>query len=447
MRRTMPALAALLLAATPALARPPVAKSGVEAAVEKDYKASLAALFDDFHRNPELSFKETRTAGIMAAQLRAIGGISVTEGVGGTGVVGVMKNGAGPVVMVRADMDGLPVPEKTGLAYASKVRQVGIDGVDSPVMHACGHDVHITALIGTAKRLAAMKDQWKGTVIFIVQPAEERIGGARAMLADGLYTRFPRPDYALAFHVAADLATGKVSAAEGLQYASADSIDITVHGVGAHGAAPQTGKDPVYIASQIVVALQAIVSREIGPLTPAVVTVGAFHAGQKHNIISDRADLQLSVRANDEATRKQIIAAIERIAKGVARTNGVAEKDLPEVKVIEGTPTTINEVPLARRLNATLVRTLGADAFIPFVQEDMGSEDFAYFVQPELKVPGYYFMVGGTPKAAFDVARKGGKPIPSHHSPLFQIDPEPSVVTGTVAMTGLVLDLLRPGAK
>ena len=433
-----------LLIATAFMATPALAKPDYEAAVQADYKASLSTLFDDFHRNPELSFKETRTAGIMAQQLRAIGGIVVTEGVGGTGVVGVMKNGAGPVVLVRADMDGLPVEEKSGLANASKARQIGIDGVDSPVMHACGHDVHITSMIGTAKRLAAMKDRWKGTVVFIVQPAEERVGGAMAMLKDGLYTRFPKPDYAVAFHVTSALETGKVTASEGIQYSSADSVDIIVHGIGAHGAAPHSGKDPVYIASQIVVALQGIVSREIMPLSPAVITVGAFHAGLKHNIISDRADLQLTVRANDEETRAQLLKAIDRVAKGVGRTAGLPEKLLPEVRVTEGTPTTINDTALAKRLNAVMVETLGPEGFEPFKQTSMGAEDFAYFVQPDLKVPGYYFAVGGTPKAAFDAEAKGGPAVPSHHSPLFKIDPEPSVVTGTVTMTAAVLDLLKP---
>jgi amidohydrolase len=306
--------------------------------------------------------------------------------------------------------------------------------------------VHITSLIGTARQLQRLRDRWSGTVVLIAQPAEERVGGAKAMLDDGLYTRFPRPDYALAFHVSSGLPTGKVSASEGIQYSSADSVDIAVHGVGAHGASPHTGKDPVYIASQIVVALQSVVSREIMPLSPGVITVGAFHAGSKHNIISDRADLQLTVRANDEATRAQLIAAIERIAKGVARTHGVAEDKLPEVRVSEGTPTTVNDAALARRLNATLAETLGADAVVPFRQIGMGAEDFAYFVQPELGVRGYYFAVGGTSQAALDAAAAGGPPVPSHHSPLFRIDPEPSVRTGTEAMTAAVLDLLRPAA-
>lgn len=428
-----------------ALAASPAAAADFSGAVKADYDKRLAALFLDFHQHPELSFKENRTAKIVAKELRAAGA-TVTEGVGGTGVVGIMRNGAGPTVLVRADMDGLPLEEKSGVPYASHVRQVGVDGKEMPVMHACGHDVHITSLIGTAHQLAAMKDRWKGTVIFIGQPAEERVGGAKAMLADGLYTRFPKPDYALGFHVNSGMRTGTVSASDALMYSSADSVDVVIHGVGAHGAAPHTGKDPVYIGAQLVTALQSIVSREVGPLSPAVITVGSFHAGTKHNIISDRADLQITVRANDEATRHQLLAAIDRMAKNIARANGVAEDALPEVKVSEGTPTTSNTAAVAQRVKAAWARELSSGTVVPFSQESMGAEDFTYFVQPELGVPGFYFQVGGTPAAAFEAARAGGPPIPSHHSPLFRIDPEPSVRLGTEAMTVAVLDLLGPGA-
>ena len=431
------ALGASALAPAPALADP-----AIKAAVKADYDAYLGPLFTHFHQRPELSFLETETAKRMAIELKKAGAV-VTTGVGGTGVVGVMRNGAGPTLLLRADMDGLPLPEKSGLAYASKVMQKGQDGTLYPVMHACGHDTHITAMVGTARRLAALKDRWKGTVIFVVQPAEERVGGAKAMLADGLYSRFPKPDYAVAFHVAAALAAGKISASEGLQYSSADSIDILVPGIGAHGASAHKGKDPVFIASQIVVALQSIASREIGPLEPGVVTVGSFHSGTKHNIISDRADLQVTVRANNEVTRAQIIAAVDRIAKGVARTHGMPDDKLPIVKVSEGTPTTINDAPLARRMNAALARDLGANVMVPFEQRDMGAEDFAYFVDPKLGVPGYYFAVGGTPQAAFDVERAGGPAVPSHHSPLFKIAPEPAITLGTEAMVMATLELLK----
>lgn len=430
------------LAASPAMAAPDFAP-----AVKADYDQRLGALFDWFHRHPELSYRETATAARMAKELRAIPGIEVTEKVGGTGVVGVMKNGAGPTVLVRADMDGLPLKEASGLVNASTVVQTGVDGRDSPVMHACGHDVHITSLIGTATRLAAMKDAWSGTVVFVVQPAEERIGGARLMLEDGLYTRFPKPDYALAFHVDAESPTGTIVADPGIVGSSSDSIDITIHGVGAHGAYPHQGKDPIVMGAEIVLALQTLVSREISPLSPGVVTVGAFHAGSKHNIISDRADLQLTVRTDDEAVRKALLDGIKRIAQNVGRMNGLPEDKLPEVKLsVESTPVTLNDAELTARMRKVFTQAFGAAVLKSPPRTGMGAEDFAYFVQPELGVPGFYFNVGGTPQQAFDAAKAGGPPVSGHHSPLFKIDPEPSVRLGTEAMTVAVLDLLKPAA-
>ncbi|HJW45279.1 MAG TPA: amidohydrolase [Lysobacter sp.] len=435
-------LCVAVLASFPAHAAPDFAP-----AVKADYDQRLAALFDWFHRHPELSYMETATAARMAKELRAIPGIDVTEKVGGTGVVGVMRNGNGPTVLVRADMDGLPLKEASGLGNASAAVQVGIDGVESPVMHACGHDVHITSLIGTARRLAAMRDAWQGTVVFVVQPAEERIGGAKKMLDDGLYTRFPKPDYALAFHVDADTPTGTIVADPGIAASSSDSIDITIHGVGAHGAYPHQGKDPIVMGAEVVMALQTLVSREISPLSPAVVTVGAFHGGSKHNIISDRVELQLTVRAEDEAVRKVLLEGIQRIALSVGRMNGLPEDKLPEVKLsTESTPVTINDDALTARLRTSFAKAFGESMLASPPREGMGAEDFAYFVQPELGVPGFYFYVGGTPKAAFDAAKAGGPPVAGHHSPLFKIDPEPSVRLGTEAMTVAVLDLLKPAA-
>jgi amidohydrolase len=370
--------------------------------------------------------------------------MEVTEKVGGTGVVGMLKNGKGPVILLRADMDGLPVAERSGLPNASTARQVGVDNLEMPVMHACGHDVHITSMVGTARQLARLKDRWKGTVLFIVQPAEERVGGADAMVKDGLYTRFPKPNYALAFHVAADLQTGKISASEGIQYSSADSVDIRVHGVATHGASPHLGKDPVYIASQIVVGLQSIISREKGPLDAGVITVGAFHSGQKHNIISEYADLQVTVRANNQAVRDKLIAAIERMAHGIAKANGVGDDKLPTVKVTESTPVTINDGALARRLNTSLANSLGKDVVVPFEQKGMGAEDFSYFIDPKHGIPGYYFAVGGTKPEWIAAAKNGGPAVSGHHSPLFKIDPEPAVILGTEAMVAAVLDLAKP---
>ena len=430
--------AALAIAslAAPAQAEDPATK----AAIEAEYDNYLAPLFLDFHQNPELSFLENRTAAKMAAELRAAG-LQVTEGVGKTGVVGILKNGEGPTILLRADMDGLPVEEKSGLAYASKAMQIGEDGKEYPVMHACGHDTHITSLVGTARRLAAMKDKWKGTLMFVVQPAEEGVRGAKAMMEDGLYQRFGKPNYALAFHVAAELETGKVSASEGIQYSSSDSLDIRVPGIGTHGAAPHLGRDPVYIASQIVTALQSIDSREISPTKPVVVTVGSFHAGSKHNIISDEAKLQVTVRANDEETREQVIATVERIAVNIGKAHGLPDNLPVEVKRLSGTPTTINDAALARRLNAVMQRELGAAAFQPFEQKNMGAEDFTYFVDPDTGVPGYYFAVGGTTPERIAAAAAGGPPIAGHHSPLFQVAPRESVVLGTRAMVAAVLDL------
>jgi hippurate hydrolase len=277
-----------------------VSASELSDSVKQDYDAYLADLWDHFHRNPELSLVEFKTAERMAAELRAAG-FDVTEGVGGTGIVAMMSNGDGPLVMMRADMDGLPVEEKSGLPNASKATQEDpITGNVVPVMHACGHDVHITALVGTARHMAARKDEWSGTLMLIVQPAEERVIGARHMRDDNIWERFGTPDYALAFHVGAGAPAGKIDAPEGAAYAGADTVDIIVHGVGAHGASPHRGKDPILIGSQIVVALQTLVARELAPHSPGVVTVGSFHSGTKHNIISDRAHLQLTVRNTNE---------------------------------------------------------------------------------------------------------------------------------------------------
>jgi amidohydrolase len=408
-------------------------------AVARDYDANLGALFDDFHRNPELSGMEVRTAGIMAAQLTALG-YDVTTGVGGTGVVAVLRNGDGPTVMIRADMDGLPLAEQSGVSNPSTVRQVDSDGVEKPVMHACGHDVHITALIGTARQMMARRQDWSGTLVLIAQPAEERIFGARAMVQDGLYTRFPKPDYALAFHVAADLPTGRISAPLGIHSSSSDSVDIAVHGVGTHGAYPHLGVDPIVVAAAIVMNLQTLPSRSINPLEGAVVTVGAIRGGVKHNIISDRVDMQLTVRADSPEVRRQLLDGIERVARGTALALGVPEDRLPTVvrSATETTPPTINDAGTAARVRAAIAAAMGADTLIDAPRSGMGAEDFAYFVTPDSGVKGVYFDVGGTPAA--DVAT-----APGHHSPLFRIDPRPSVVTGVEAMVVAAQALMPQG--
>lgn len=414
--------------------------AALKAAVEADYEANLGALFDHFHRNPELSGMEVRTAARMAQELRALG-YEVTEGVGGTGVVGVLRNGDGPTVMIRADMDGLPLREQSGLANASTVTQVDADGVEKPVMHACGHDVHITALVGTARQMMARRDNWSGTLVLVAQPAEERIFGARAMIEDGLYARFPKPDYALAFHVAADLPTGRVEAPPGITASSSDSVDIAVHGVGTHGAYPHLGVDPVLVASHIVVALQSLRSRETNPLEGAVVTVGAIHGGIKHNIISDRVDLQLTVRADSPEVRQQLLDEIDRIARNTALALGVPEDRLPTVtrSATETTPPTINDAETAARVRAALAEGMGEGVLIEAPRTGMGAEDFAYFVTPESGVKGVYMSVGGTAPEAIDDA-------PGHHSPLFRIEARPSVITGVEAsVTAAEALLRRPG--
>ena len=414
--------------------------AALKAAVEADYEANLGALFDHFHRNPELSGMEVRTAARMAQELRALG-YEVTEGVGGTGVVAVLRNGEGPTVMIRADMDGLPLREQSGLANASTDTQVDADGVEKPVMHACGHDVHITALVGTARQMMARRNNCSGTLVLVAQPAEERISGARAMIEDGLYARFPKPDYALAFHVAADLPTGRVEAPLGITASSSDSVDIAVHGVGTHGAYPHLGVDPVLVASHIVVALQSLRSRETNPLEGAVVTVGAIHGGIKHNIISDRVDLQLTVRSDSPEVRQQLLEGIDRIARNTALALGVPEDRLPTVtrSATETTPPTINDAETAARVRAALAESLGEGVLIEAPRTGMGAEDFAYFVTPESGVKGVYMSVGGTAPEAVDDA-------PGHHSPLFRIEARPSVITGVEAsVTAAEALLRRPG--
>ena len=406
--------------------------------VAKDYDDNLRALFRHFHANPELSFKEFETAKRLASEIRKLG-YEVTEGVGQTGIVAVLKNGAGPTVMLRADMDGLPVLEDTDLPYASKARQVSVDGKEKPVMHACGHDVHITSLVGTARQLMARKDKWSGTLVLIGQPAEERISGANAMIEDGLYTRFPKPDYALAFHVSAQTPTGKIILKEGLTYSSSDSVDMTVHGVGAHGASPHMGLDPVLVASQIVVSLQSLVSRTIAPLQPGVITVGSIHGGTKHNIIGDRVDLQLTVRSDDPQVRTALLDGIDRVAKGVALGLGTPEDKLPTItRRKENTPPTKNHGETARLLKKAFKTKLGDEVVLEQPRTGMGAEDFAYFVDPKHNVKGVYFAVGGTPFEELNDAA-------SHHSPFFKVWPEPSVKLGTEAMVVAAMTLFDTG--
>lgn len=419
-------IAALLLTVSP-LAANAADMADLRGSIAADYKTNLKDLFTHFHQNPELSFREFKTAERLGKELAALG-YDVTTGVGGTGVVAVLKNGEGPTVLLRADMDGLPVKENSGLSYASTATQIDRDGEEKPVMHACGHDVHITSLVGTARQMAERKDDWSGTLVLIGQPAEEIISGARMMLEDGLYTRFPKPDYALAFHVAAGMPEGLIQVPLESVSSSSDSIDIIVHGVGAHGASPHKGIDPILIGSQIVVSLQSIVSRSIAPLEPGVITVGAFHSGIKHNIIGNRAKLQLTVRSDNADIREQLLDGIDRVAKGVAISMGVPEDKMPEViRSTQSTPPTINDPATAQRVRDAIAGAMGEKSLIDIPREGMGAEDFAYFVDPKYGVKGVYFSVGGTPL-------KDIKTAPSHHSPLFWVEAEPSIKNGTEAM-------------
>ena len=376
-------------------------------AIAADYDAHLGELFVHFHRNPELSFQEEKTAARLAAELRAVG-FEVTEGVGGTGIVALLENGPGPLVMMRADMDGLPVQEKSGLDYASTAKQIDPNGNEVFVMHACGHDVHVTSLVGTARQMAARRDAWSGTLMLIGQPAEERISGARFMMEDGLWERFGQPDMAMACHVTSTIPTGHIAAAAGAQYSGGDTVDIIVHGVGAHGASPHSGIDPIVLGSQIVLGLQTVVSRNLPPRDAGVITVGAFNSGTKHNIISDRAHLQLTVRNDDPQTRELLLDGIRRVAVNMGRAAGLPEDKLPEVIVSEeSVPVTANDVELTTRLRTLWRQALGDDVLWDEKRKGMGSEDFPFFTTDPY-IPSTYFAVGGTPPEDFERAAAGG---------------------------------------
>jgi amidohydrolase len=401
---------------------------------------SLVALYQHLHRTPELSFEERETSQTVAGELRRLG-FEVTERLGryndpaltSYGVVALLRNGPGPTVMLRTDLDALPVTEQTGLPYASERHGV---------MHACGHDVHMTSFLGAARLLAGMRDRWAGTLMMIAQPAEERGSGARAMIADGLFARFPRPDFAVALHVDEDLPAGTVGSREGFLLASADSVDITIRGVGGHGAVPQDTRDPVVLAALTILALQTIVAREVDPLEPAVVTVGSIHAGTKHNIIPDEARLQLTVRAFDPEVREQLLAAIERITLGIARAAGVPPDREPVVTVAdEFTPSTYNDPDLTRRATAVLERALGKANVVP-ASRIMAAEDFSLYGMQEPRIPATMFWLGITDPALAARAQSEGAAIPSLHSAEMAPLPEPSIRTGAKALAAIALDLM-----
>jgi hippurate hydrolase len=422
-------LAASLYAQNPSLSRE------VQGVYPDAYK-----LYVNLHQNPELSSHETQTAATLAARLKSLG-YDVTEKVGGTGIVATMKNGAGPTVMLRTELDALPVQEKTGLAYASQVTAADDSGKEVPVMHACGHDVHMASLVGAAEVMAKTRNTWHGTLVIVGQPAEETITGAKAMIADGVMTRFPKPDVAVALHVSNSLPAGKVGVASGYISSNADSIRITLYGKGGHGSAPETAIDPIVLGAKIVLALQTIPSREVKPGQPVVITVGYFQAGLKNNIIPDEAKLGLTVRTFDPKVRRQVLAAIDRVVKGEAQAAGVTR--MPQIDHYEATDAVYNDPALYRHLSKVLQAALGAGN----LEEEpaaMTSEDFSYFVAQG--VPGFYFALGGANPQKYQQAKAAGELLPSNHSSLFAPDPQPALETGIAAEVAVLRDLLNTSA-
>jgi hippurate hydrolase len=428
---------------------PLLAQSDLDQRVGKEMD-SLVATYKHLHENPELSTQEKESSAIVAGELRKLG-YEVTDHFGnyeqpeltGYGVVGVLRNGHGPTVFVRTDMDALPIVENTGLPYASHVKVKRGDGAEVGVMHACGHDIHMSVFIGAARMLAQLKNEWSGTLVLIGQPAEESVGGAHAMLRAGLFTKFPKPDYVLALHDTPEAPAGKVTWNEGPILAGADAIDITVRGYGGHGARPQATKDPILIASEIVVALQTIVSREMDPQLPTVVTVGSFHAGTKHNIIPDEAHLQLSVRTMNPQQREKVLAAITRITNGIASAAGVPAERSPVIEVAaDHVPATINDPQLTRRVAAALERSLGKENVLAG-EPAMASEDFSLYALEDPKPPICMFRLGAADPQKLREAQEKGARLPGLHSSEFAPVPEPTIRIGVKAMTSAVLDLMK----
>jgi hippurate hydrolase len=410
---------------------------------------SLTETYKQLHHNPELSHHEEKTSAYLAAELRKAG-YTVTERVGkyqdGTqayGIVALLENGTGPRLLIRTDMDALPVEEKTGLDYASTVRATNPQGQDVGVMHACGHDIHMTVLLGTAREMAARKSEWHGTLMLIGQPSEETIDGARAMLADGLYQRFGRPDFVLSEHDDSTNAAGSIAIKGGPLLASSTSIDVVMRGVGTHGSAPENGKDPILMAAEFVVLAQSIVSRQVNPQQPAVLTVGTIHGGAKRNIIPEEVTMGLTLRTYSDKVRDQIIAAIRRMAEGIAIGYGVPSDRMPIVTVSQSeiTPATYNDPALAERLRGVAVKALGADRVNP-AESVMGSEDVGLFTL-DGQIPGVMFRLGAAYPEKLAHAKETGVPLPGPHSPLFAPVYGPTITTGVTAVTAMALDLLK----
>ena len=419
----------------------PASAQQLNQAIRQDMP-ELMALYRDLHQNPELSLQETRSAGLLAAEARRLG-FDVTTGVGGTGVVAVLRNGPGPTLLLRADMDALPVEEQTGLPFASRARGTSQSGVESGIMHACGHDTHMAAWVGTARRLVAMREQWSGTLVMIAQPGEEIGRGAMAMLEDGLFTRFPKPTHAIAFHDAASLPAGVIGYSVGPALANVDSVDIQVRGVGGHGAYPHTTRDPVVLASRIVTTLQTLVSREMNPLDSAVVTVGSFHAGTKHNIISDEARLQLTVRSFTPEIRRQLLDGIQRIVRGEAIAAGIPEDRMPVVTIRENefTPATVNTEALTASSAALFRQHFGAER-VQQTPPVMGGEDFSRYHLADPAIESLIFWVGGVPRARWDEVGGDTARLPSLHSPFWAPEADTVIATATEAMTVAAMGVL-----
>jgi amidohydrolase len=438
----------LALAALAAMTGVTLAQSDLDARIARELPG-LVDTYKTLHAAPELSGHEEHTAAFIASRLAALG-FTVTDHIGnygepglvGYGLAGVMKNGAGPTVLVRTELDALPVTEQTGLPYASTVVAKNADGQDTGVMHACGHDIHMASFLGTATLLAGMKDRWHGTLIMIGQPAEEIGTGADAMLRDGLYEKVGRPDYVLAFHDSSDLEAGMVAYAPGFAMANIDAVDITIRGVGGHGAMPEHTKDPIVLAAETVLALQTVVSREISPLDPAVVTVGSIHGGTKRNIVPDQVVLQLTVRTYKKEVRQQVLAAIQRIPRGLAIAAGVPDDRLPIVSISETErgDALYNDPALTERLAKVWEGAFGQDR-VQQIPPTMVSEDVGHFGL-DGKIPVVQFRIGATAPAVIAAHQADGTLPPALHSALFAPLPEPTIRSGVKATTLAVLDLM-----
>jgi amidohydrolase len=415
-------------------------KKQISASIEKNY-ASLEKLYIQLHTNPELSQQEEKTSSVIAGELKSLG-FEVFEKIGGFGVAAVMKNGNGPTVIIRTDMDALPTEEKTNLPYASKVKTKNASGAEVAVMHACGHDVHMTVFIGTARTLVESKKSWNGTLVLIAQPSEENGVGARAMLNDGLYNRVPYPDYAIALHNHAGMKAGTVGFSSGAFMASVDMMDITVFGKGGHGAAPHQTIDPIVLSAEMILAFQTIVSREINPLEPAVITVGSIHGGTVYNIIPDQVKLQLTLRSYSDDVRKQVIASIQNKSRHLALQAGLPEDKMPVITWNDSAPPTVNDRKLTERLVTNFEAVFGKENVME-MQPSMIGEDFSRFARHQKQIPYSMFWLGTVDPFLYDKANAEGTSLPSLHSATFQPLPRPTITTGILAMTTAALDLLQ----